>query len=141
MDQKNRKLLDLLTLNAREPIASLARKLNLSRTAVHERMRKMESIGIIAGYTVKLDSEYRKHRIRAEVMISVNPKFNQTVVRQLQQIDALKVLRTINGQFDLMAMIHAETTEEIDKLLDQIGGIEGIEKTLSSIILTTKFER
>ena len=141
MDQKNRKLLDLLSVNARESIASLARQLGLSRTAVHERIRKMETSGVIAGYTVKLDPEYRKNRIRAEVMIAVNPKFNQQVLRQLHSIDALKVLRTINGQFDLMAMIQAESTEEIDMVLDLIGEVEGIEKTMSSIILSTKFER
>ena len=52
LDRIGRELLSLLKANAREPVASLARKLGLSRSAVQERIGRLEREGIIAGYTV-----------------------------------------------------------------------------------------
>ncbi|ABC28350.1 Transcriptional regulator [Hahella chejuensis KCTC 2396] len=141
MDEKNQRLLDLLQANAREATSSLARKLNLSRTAVHERIAKLEAEGVICGYTVRLDKEYEKKRISAQVMIEINPKLNKQVETALRRIDEVRSLYTINGQYDFIALIRAETTEQIDEVLDHIGEIEGIEKTMSSIVLSTKFER
>ncbi|AZZ93922.1 AsnC family transcriptional regulator [Hahella sp. KA22] len=141
MDEKNQRLLDLLQANAREATSSLARKLNLSRTAVHERIAKLEAEGVIRGYTVRLDKEYEKKRISAQVMIEINPKLNKQVETALRRIDEVRSLYTINGQYDFIALIRAETTEQIDEVLDHIGEIEGIEKTMSSIVLSTKFER
>ena len=54
---EDEELIALLRLNAREPIASLARKLGLSRTTVQDRLRRLEQSGTIAGYAVKLGSE------------------------------------------------------------------------------------
>ncbi|MBU6950633.1 MULTISPECIES: Lrp/AsnC family transcriptional regulator [unclassified Hahella] len=141
MDEKNQRLLDLLQANAREATSSLARKLNLSRTAVHERIAKLEAEGVIRGYTIRLDKEYEKKRISAQVMIEINPKLNKQVETALRRIDEVRSLYTINGQYDFIALIRAETTEQIDEVLDHIGEIEGIEKTMSSIVLSTKFER
>ena len=141
MDQKNLQLLDLLRANARESTAALARKLSLSRTAVHERMSKLEASGIIRGYTLRLDEDYNRNLVSAQVMIEINPKMAKQVNTQLARINQVRSLYSVNGQYDLMAMIKAENTEQLDQVLDQIGAIEGINKTLSSIVLSTKFER
>jgi DNA-binding Lrp family transcriptional regulator len=141
MDEKNNRLIGLLRQNAREPIASIARKLGLSRTAVQERINKLEASGAIAGYTVRLGLPLLRNRIQAHVMIEVNPKLSKQVVTQLSKVEAIYRLYAINGQFDLLARIAAPDTESLDRVLDQIGEIEGIEKTLSSIVLSTKFAR
>ncbi len=141
MDQKNLQLLDLLRANARESTAALARKLSLSRTAVHERMSKLEASGIIRGYTLRLDEDYNRNLVSAQVMIEINPKLAKQVNTQLTRISQVRSLYSVNGQYDLMAMIKAENTEQLDQILDQIGAIDGINKTLSCIVLSTKFER
>ena len=141
MDDKNLQLLNLLRANARESTAALARKLNLSRTAVHERISKLESSGIIRGYTLRLNEEYTSNLVTAQVMIEVNPKLSKQVTNTLARISQVFSLYTVNGQYDLIALIRAENTQQLDEVLDKIGEIEGIEKTMSSIVLSTKFER
>ena len=76
-----RPLLALLRLNAREPVASLARKLSLSRTAVQDRLRKLEGSGAIAGYAVKLGKEGKSNGISAMITLGVEPK------RQIEQLE------------------------------------------------------
>ena len=141
MDKTNQLLLQLLKQNARESTASLARKLNLSRTAVQERISKLESQGVIAGYTVKLTEDYQKRIIKAWVTMKIKQKLTAQVVAAISRMKHVTSLRTISGIYDLIATISAENTETIDRVLDEIGCLEGIEKTISSIELSVKFER
>ena len=141
MDETNQLLLQLLKQNARESTASLARKLNLSRTAVQERISKLESQGIIAGYTVKLTEDYQKRTIKAWVTMKIKQKLTAQVVSAISKIEEVTSLRTISGIYDLIATISAENTETIDQVLDELGKMEGIEKTISSIELSVKFDR
>lgn len=141
MDELDKRLTALLESNARESTSHLARQLNLSRSTVQARIKKLERQGVIAGYTIRFNPDYTQKLITAHVMISVNPKSSDQIVRKLKKLSALKSLHTVSGQYDLIAILAASTTQEIDSLLDDIGRIEGIEKTTSSIVLSTKFER
>jgi len=141
MDQTNQQLLQLLTENARESTSSLARKLNLSRTAVQERINKLQTSGVIAGYTVKLNKDYEKRLIKAWVTIKLTQKLTSQVVAALSRIQEVKTLRTISGTYDLIAYVIAEDTEVIDKILDDVGKMAGIEHTISAIELSVRLDR
>lgn len=141
MDALDRRLLSLLEADAREPTASLARKLGVSRTTVQDRIRRLEREGVVAGYTLRLGSEYREERITAYVMLSVNPKLSARVVHALKAMPELRRLHAVSGVYDLLAEVSAESTRRIDEVLDTIGSTPGIERTTSSIVLSTKLER
>lgn len=135
------KLLTLLKANAREPVASLARKLDLARSTVQERIDRLEKSGVIAGYTIRTSIDYSDRQILAHVMISVDPKMSASVSSDLKKMPEVKSLAAISGTFDLMAELAAETTSRIDAVLDAIGHLKGVQKTMSSIVLSVKFER
>lgn len=141
MDQTDKDLLALLEANAREPVAALARKLGLSRSTVQDRIRRLEDRGIVSGYTVRYRDDFARRQITAHVMISLDPKHADRVVHGLRKMTGLSALHAVSGQYDLIAIIRAETTAEIDAMLDEIGRMTGIDKTMSSIVLSTKFER
>ncbi|WP_448202459.1 Lrp/AsnC family transcriptional regulator [Azospirillum sp. sgz302134] len=141
MDELDQRLLDALQDNAREPTAALARRLRVSRSTVQSRIQRLEDQGVIAGYTVRLSSDFARRLIRAHVSISVSPKHTAAVVQAMKRIPEVRALHTISGEHDLIAVIRTETMEEMDALIDRIGGIDGIERTTSSIIMATKFER
>lgn len=141
LDDIDQNLLALLSANARESTAALARRLNLSRSTIKDRIRRLEQRGVIRGYSVKLAEPYDREQISAHVMINADPKQSGQVVRQLGKILGIKALYTVNGVHDMLAIITAPSTQALDQALDEIGGIDGIEKTVSSIILSTKFER
>ncbi len=141
MDEIDHKLITLLENNARMPTSSLARNLQLSRSTVQSRLEKLERRKIIAGYTIRLNKDFARRKISAHVMVSVEPKQSDKVVSALKNSLNVRSLYAISGEYDLIAVLAAETTEEIDQTLDEIGRIGGIEKTTSSIVLSTKFER
>lgn len=141
MDTTDKNLLELLQANARASTAELARQLGLSRSTVKDRIERLERRGVIKGYGVKLSDAYGEGQITAHVMINVDPKLSGQVVRQLGKINAIKALYAVNGVHDLLALITTDSTQALDRALDDIGNVDGIDKTLSSIVLSTKFER
>ncbi|KWV48672.1 AsnC family transcriptional regulator [Rhizobium altiplani] len=138
---KDRELLDLLGENARAPVAALAKKLGLSRTTVQARLERLEREGVIAGYSVRLSDAYVSGLAKAHVMITLAPKVLAQVCVSLKGIHAVKSLHSVSGTFDLIAVVEAPSISELDQLVDTIGMIDGVERTLSSVILSTRISR
>lgn len=141
MRDADAKLIELLRANAREPTASLARKLGLARSTVQERIARLERDGIIQGYTVRLADDAAASRLRAVVMISTDPKQADRVSVELRKMPEVRSLAALSGSYDLIATIETETAARIDALLDRIGRAPGVARTVSSIILSEKFSR
>ncbi|MGH6828518.1 MAG: Lrp/AsnC family transcriptional regulator [Rhizomicrobium sp.] len=137
-DATDDRLLALLREDARQPVTSLARVLHLSRAAVYARLERLEKHGPIASYTVKLKPDYNRRLIRAHVMIKVLPKLARATERQLAAMPGLTALYTVSGEHDLIAMVETDDVGTLDGLIDAIGSLEGVEKTVSSILLSQK---
>jgi DNA-binding Lrp family transcriptional regulator len=141
LDDTDRKLLALLRADAREAVSALARKLGLARSTVQERVARLERTGVIAGYTIRAGEDFAERQIAAHVMISVDPKMAASLTADLKKMPEVRSLAAISGAFDMMAEVAAETTAKIDAVLDAIGHLKGVRKTMSSIVLSVKFER
>ena len=138
---KDQQLLALLKENARTSISELARKLNVSRTAAQARLSRLERTGIISGYTIRLADDYLLNNIKAIIMIKVPPNKRVEAELALNGIPELIALYSISGAFDLTAIVMAPSVPQLDKVIDQIGVLEGVEETQSSVILSTKVDR
>jgi len=134
-------LLKLLQENSRRTVSDIAKKMGLSRATVQHRMERLERTGVIQGYTIKINPILERQNVSAYVMISVVPKKNNTIVRQLFSIPQMEMLCTISGQYDMIAKITESTTQTLDQILDQIANLDGVEKTLSHIVLSRKVDR
>ncbi len=141
LDDTDRALIALLRENARIGHAQAARRLNLSRTTVQARVESLERRGVIVGYTARLSEEISRRMVRAHVTIVVAPKASAGVVTALQRLPELRALHSVAGVFDLLAVVEAEDVPTLDAAIDRIGAVAGVERTQSSIILSTKFER
>ena len=141
LDDKDRQLLGLLRQDARLPTAALARELGVARTTVVARLQRLTKTGVISGYTVRLNSELRKRVLRVHALLNIDAKKGDAVVNALRDITQVRAVFTISGAMDCLALIEAETTDEIDSILDAIGAIPGVEKTQSSLVLSVKFDR
>jgi DNA-binding Lrp family transcriptional regulator len=141
MTPKDQALLALLRSNARESTAALARKLGVSRSTVQERIHRLEQAGVIAGYTVKLGQPAQRASITAHVLLAVNPKRAEALIRELKSHPWIRATYALSGVFDYLAIVETNTTQEMDDILDRIGKIEGVERTQTSIVLSVKFER
>lgn len=140
-DSLDRELIALLQANARESVANLGRKLGVARTTVLARLARLEADSVIVGYTVRLGSEAADQGVQAYVGISINPKLQRDVIRRLTRLPELRQLASVSGDFDYMALLRAPTTMRLDALLDEIGEIEGVLRTTTSVVLAIRVDR
>jgi DNA-binding Lrp family transcriptional regulator len=141
MDAIDEKLLSALRDNARASTAKLARLVGRSRTSVQSRLERLEREGVIVGYSVRVAPEHELGAVRAHVMIKVGPKEARAVTAALKAIPQVRVLHSVSGDVDLIAVAATTSVAEMDEVIDRIGALDGVERTTSSIILSTKFER
>ncbi|GAC1299927.1 MAG: Lrp/AsnC family transcriptional regulator [Steroidobacteraceae bacterium] len=141
MDAIDQRLLAALQENGRASTAQLARLVGRSRTSVQSRIERLEKRGVIVGYGVRLAPEHGLGAVRAHVMIKVGPKEARAVSAALRGIAQVRVLHSVSGDVDLIAVAATASVADMDQVIDRIGALQGVERTTSSIILSTKFER
>jgi DNA-binding Lrp family transcriptional regulator len=141
MDEIDQALIARLRDNARAPAAELARALGLSRTTVQSRLERLERTGVVTGYTVRLSDAHERGQIHAYVMMVVAPKASAAVVSAIRRMPAVRLLQSVSGPFDMIALAAAPSAADMDALIDAIGALDGVERTTSSIVLSTKIDR
>ena len=141
MDVIDQRLILALQENGRASTAQLARLVGRSRTSVQSRIERLEKLGVIVGYAVRLAPEHGVGAVRAHVMIKVGAKETRAVVAALRTVDQVRVVHSVSGEVDLIAVAATASVAEMDQVIDRIGALDGVERTTSSIILSTKLER
>ena len=145
LDDIDRHILRLLRQDGRMSHAAIAKAVGLSGPAVHERVRKLEQSGVIAGYSAVLDPELleRPHVAFVMVTLSEGNEFasdDPIVARICDEPDVLEFHR-IAGEDCYMIKIRTATNKDMEKLLRRIRSIRGVARTRTTIVLSTELER
>jgi DNA-binding Lrp family transcriptional regulator len=141
LSELDQNLVRLLSVNARTAVSELARELGVSRATVQSHIQQLEHRGIIQGYTLKLSKEFQRTMVEAHVWIATDQKKGAAITSKLKSMGDLLSLYSISGEFDLVAILRSRTTEDLDLAIDHISGLNGIVRTQTSVVLSTKFER
>ncbi|MBO1015464.1 Lrp/AsnC family transcriptional regulator [Achromobacter sp. SD115] len=137
MDTLDQNLLGLLRVDARMSVATLAKKLDVSRGTVDNRIRKLEERGIIRGYTVRLRPEVETEDIVAWMSIAVEGHETRKIVSLLMGEPSVAGLHDTNGRWDLLAELRVPTIDQLSEVLDRLRTLKGIAATETSIHLKT----
>lgn len=137
MDAIDQQLLSLLRKDARTSVATLARKLGVSRGTVSNRITKLEDTCIIVGYTIKLRPEAEPERIKAWMGVLIEGNTTRQVISSLLGEPSVVALHDTNGRWDLLAEVEAASMKELSDALERIRLISGIRSTETNIHLAT----
>jgi len=141
MDDLDRRLLHALNKNVRISISELARELGVSRSTAQSRLRRLENDGTIDHYAVEYGEAYNRTLIKSQVLVKLEQKLTGQALAAIDKIPQVKALYAVSGDYDLIALIAAESTEKLSSTLDDIANLTGIERTTSLVVLETKFVR
>ena len=141
LDELDQKLLSALAANSSTSTSQLARRFRVARSTVQARIERLERNGIIAGYTIRLGQKVTLRRIRATVLLSVEPRAAAQVLQRLKAMPEVEQAHTSTGRVDLILTVAADTTQTLDETLDRIGAIPGVTDTESLIHLSTRIDR
>jgi Lrp/AsnC family leucine-responsive transcriptional regulator len=145
LDDIDRRILRLLRQDGRMPHAAIAKAVNLSPPAVHDRIRKLEERGLIGGYSVVLDPDAldRSHVAFTLVTLSEGSEFasdDPIVARICEEPDVLELHR-IAGEDCYLVKIRTATNKDLEALLRRIRSTRGVARTRTTIVLSTELEK
>lgn len=138
MDSIDVKIVNCLIDNSRTNASEIAEKVQLSVSAVIERIKKLESSGIIKKYTVILDSALLGKDVTALIMVSLeHPKYNASFIEATMQHDQISECHYIAGDFDYLLKVSTFNTKRLERVLNDIKSVQGVSKTKTMIVLST----
>jgi DNA-binding Lrp family transcriptional regulator len=138
LDDIDRALIAALRADSRTPIATLARRVALSRGTVQNRINRLMEQGAILGFTVRLPPQGEPHRVRAIMSVAVEGQRSRDVLAALGGFVEVTAVHTTNGRWDLVAELEAESLANFSRALDRIREIKGIATTETSLLLETR---
>ncbi len=138
MDKMDERLIAALRHDARASLSDLALQLNLSRTTVRTRIERLQSRGEILGFTVVLKEDVLQDPVRGLMMIGIEGRGANRIIRQLHGLPEVRAINTTNGRWDLIVELGTETLEDLDGALTKIRMIEGVMTSETNLLLATK---
>lgn len=138
MDDTDKKILGLLSQNARMTVKEIAAKVSLTSPAVSDRIHRMEQEGAIAGYTVVLGEKLQPARIDALISISVLPASREEFLQLAQSRPGVTQCFHVTGSHSFILKV---TCPDIAALEHLINRLQRYGQTSSQIILSTPVDR
>lgn len=133
LDEVDKKIIEILKQDARKNYTELAKQLNLSEGAVRRRVKNLVDRGVIKGFTILVEKDYG---VKAVTFISINPATpTPEVADKLIKIDGVEEVYEITGQRDIMALITVPSMSSLNKVIEEIRNVSGVNETNTSIIL------
>jgi DNA-binding Lrp family transcriptional regulator len=139
-DDLDRRLIALLQSDARQSTMTLAKRLGVARSTVHERLRRLEREGVIKGYSVRLGRDPFHDYTQALALISLAQRQQRSVVERLSKMPEVRVCMTISGECDLFLIVETPRLEDLDAVIDEITSGPGVERCRSYVVLAKKFD-
>lgn len=126
LDEKDRLLLAALRKNARASLVALARDIDLSRSATHDRITRLEEAGVIRGYTIRQAPETLPD-VRAYITVTFKVGESQTsVLDEIKRLPGVVSCHCVSGDIDSIIYCECESTAELSQLRDELAGWESV---------------
>ncbi len=136
MDAIDYKILHRLRENARQKASAIGEEINLSVSAVLERIRKMEKCGLIEGYTVILDQKQMGNDMTALMEVSLeHPRFYDSFTEMVRENENIISCDYLTGDFDFILKIVTDTSESLESIHRHIKSLEGVSATRTHFVL------
>ena len=143
LDPFDIRIVDELTKDARVPLIQLAKKLKVSNTLIHQRIKKLKEVGVLKSASYSLDPLLLGYETSGYTQIMLtNSKHHRQVTEKLRKIPHVVECVNIAGRYALMVRIYAYNNRHLrDMIYEQIQTIEGVEGTNTIISFESAFSR
>lgn len=138
MDDLDQNLIAGLRQNARASLSELSHTLGVTRSTVRARMDRLHQSGEILGYTVTLKGDAPQHPVRGLMMLGIEGRGTDRILRQLQGLSQVRAVHSTNGMWDLIVELGTESLEALDAVLAKIRRFDGVVKSETNLLLSTK---
>lgn len=138
MDELDKKLISVLRHDARASLSQLASSLGWSRATVRARLNKLQASGEIIGFSVVQKSDQIKDPVRGLMMIAIEGRGTDRILRQLNAMPQIRTIYSTNGRWDVIVEIGTDTLEAFDAVLFDVRRLDGVAMSETSLLLSTR---
>jgi len=138
MDKNDTKIIAELRRDARISLSSLASAVGLSRVTVRARLNRLVSNGVIVGFTAILRDDIRANPVRGLMMLGIEGRGTDRILRTLGGYSAVQAIHTTNGKWDLIVELGTDTLESFDEVIAKIRRLEGVSTSETNLLLATR---
>ena len=141
IDHLDKHILSVLQENCKLPLVKIGERVGLSAPSVIERIKKLEESGVIRGYTAILDARKLGKDITAFIGVSINhPKLITQFETAIDGFEDIQECHHVTGEYTLLLKVKADNTSDLEEVIRQIRSLEGVERTETSVVLSTHTE-
>ncbi|MBE5934005.1 MAG: Lrp/AsnC family transcriptional regulator [Lachnospiraceae bacterium] len=138
MDKIDYRILGCLKKNARLTASAISDEINLSVSAVIERIKKLEASGVIKGYTIELDQEKLGNNVVALMEVGLeHPDYNDEFIEMIEKNQHVVACFYQTGAYDFVLQIVTDSKEGLEEVYREIKGCKGVSKTETHFVLKT----
>ncbi|WP_353349310.1 Lrp/AsnC family transcriptional regulator [Aquicoccus sp. SU-CL01552] len=134
MDHTDRRILAVLEGNARTSAAEIGRQIGLSRTAVQDRLSKLEASGVIRGYRVQV-AQAKDDLIRAILFVKISVRPCDPALNWMASLEGVQEVISLSGELDALVRCTVPDVAALTALNDKIGASDFIASSSSSVVL------
>lgn len=144
LDDKDKKILNLLADNARMNSNEIYKETKIPQTTVYNRIKKLESDGVIEKFTIKLNKKLIGKGLSAYIFCTISyrtstgEKISQPrVARQIKTLSEVDEVSIVTGETDLIIKVSVANVDALNSfVVKKLRDIEGVEKTITSVVLS-----
>lgn len=141
IEDKDDVIIRKLQSDSSRPVSELASELQLPRTTVQERIKKLVQNGVIKRFTVQLDYSKVGKPVTVFILVSFlagSGVSQKEAAEKIAQIEDIFEVHVISGDWDIIAKARGESIQSIGELvLDKIRNVKGVERTLTCASFVT----
>jgi DNA-binding Lrp family transcriptional regulator len=142
LDAVDRRIVALLRENARRSFKDIGTHVHLTAPAVKRRVDRLESEGVIRGYTATVDAAAFGMHAEAFVDLFCDGRMpGDAIKRAVQKEPGVVSAHTVAGEASAMLHVMAEDTHDLELALERIRKVEGVDRTVTEFVLSTLFQR
>lgn len=135
MDKFDRRIIEALRRNARQPVSAIAQEVNLSRSSVSERIKKLEHSGTIRGYQVLL-SESRKAEVSAYFEVQHSCNRSGDIIDLFRQIPEVQTCHGITGETDLLVFVCTESMQRLHEIREALDAHPDLTRITTHVVMS-----
>jgi DNA-binding Lrp family transcriptional regulator len=140
LDKKDFALIGALQQNASRRLEDLAKLVHLAPSSVHDRLQRLERVGIIRQWTIKVDAQALGLGVLAFVGIRATRSCSE-LVEALRAIPSIEECHSVAGELSMMLKVRVANTAGLLELSDRLRAIPGVQQTETTIVLKTQIDR
>ena len=137
LDELDLKILSILLKDGRASCREIARALGVSTATVSKRLKKLESSGVIKGYTVLLDHEKLGYEITVVTAVTVSGGRLLDIEKEIARLPGVCAVYDVTGPVDVMVVAKFRSRKDLSKFTKTLLAMPHIERTCTYVVLTT----